>query len=659
MSSAVVDVPPSAEPERAPRRVPPWWTWPIAAAVIFAAALAGVLFAPVGTTVAVWWPAAGLSVLFAILQPASRLPAAVLLVLAVTMTANLVAGRPPALSIGFGIANAAEVAVVSALLGWGRRDFRLSTIVAGVRFAAAAAAGGIVAGILGAAAIALLSGAAPWPVAGFIAASHAAAVGMIAPFALLPRRLPVRATRAEMAVQALALAVVIGIVFHPDTALPLTFAPYPLLAWAAFRFPIRVVLLETLLAALAMLALTLAGGGVLGAPTTDALTGAALLEVFLVTFTGLAVVLTAAQYELRATGRQLEASTRLLTGSVIDARVGLAIVHRDASLARLTWANRVARELLAPELDGDRWDGPTRAAAARALATEEQATVVDTGGRTITVAANRIHGDEELFAVQLLDVTAILQAQQARADADVEAAAARTIRAELERQRDDFLATTSHELRTPITSIVGFAELVAESDAVAETERSWLAVIERNAQRLSELVEDLLTLSGGATAPPRPQTPERVDCAAVLAEVAAGQRLVSDGKGLAVEIDAGAHVVLASRSDVERAVSNLLANAIKFTPQGGGIRLSAERDAAAGEVVVEVADTGPGMSDEELVHAFDRFYRAPAAERANIPGTGLGLSIVAELARRNGGSAALRRNAAGGITASLRLPSAP
>ena len=97
-------------------------------------------------------------------------------------------------------------------------------------------------------------------------------------------------------------------------------------------------------------------------------------------------------------------------------------------------------------------------------------------------------------------------------------------------------------------------------------------------------------------------------------------------------------------------------NAIKFTPDGGRIRLTARRE---GDVaLLEVADTGAGMADEEIAQAFERFYRAPGAERDNVAGTGLGLAIVAELARRNGGDVALRRNVDGGLTAQLRLPAA-
>lgn len=654
MSTTAVHAAPYGEAVEPPRRPLRWWMWLLAAALLFAASVGGATLAPPGTGVAVWWPAAGLSLALALLVPRDRIAAALVVVLVVTAAANAIAGRPILVALAFGLANALEVVVALAVLQAWRRPFRLSSLHAALRFALAAAIAAVLAGLL-VGAIVVADGNPFLPTAPFVAASHAAAVLMVTPFAALPRAVPVRASAAEMLVQAVLLAAVIGFVFQQ--ALPLAFTLYPFLAWAAFRFPIRVVLVESLVASLAMLWLTLAGSGPFSDVDLDLTVRAALLETLLVTFAGFAVVLTAAQYELRAVSRQLDASTLLLGGSLVDARVGLAIAQRDGEATRMIWMNRAARRLLAPELGEDEtWAGRIEEASARALHSAEQATVTTAEGRTITMAANAVDGDRSRFAVQLLDVTSILRAQQAQVEAEVERESARSIRAELERQRDDFLATTSHELRTPITSIVGYTELLADSGAVPESKRTWLAVIDRNAHRLSELVEDLLTLSGGATAPTRPQHPEPIDCGDLLEDVVASLRVVSDPRGLEVTVDAGDAAVLGARSDIVRAVTNLLTNALKFTPEGGRVRLSARR--LGGTVLLEVADTGPGMADEEIAQAFERFYRAPGAERGNVAGTGLGLAIVAELARRNGGDVGLRRNRDGGLTAELRLPAA-
>lgn len=635
----------------------PWPAWIAAGALIFLAAVAGVLFAPGGTTVAVWWPAAGLSVAFALLQPPRRIWLVLFVVLVATTVANVAGGRSLMQALGFGTANAAEVAVIAAMLGWGREHFQLSSLRAGLRFAIAISAGSLAAGLIAAVSVTVLERGAFWPTIVLVAASHAAAVAMIAPFAALPPRVPVRASTVEMLAQSLVLALVLLLVFQLDSNLPLSFAPYPVLAWAAFRFSIRVVLVQSLVASLAMLVLTLAGRGPFAVARLDVTEQAAVLEVYLLTIAGFALVISAAQYELRAVWRRLDASARLLTGSVVESRLGLVLWRTGRDAARLVWANPAARAMLADELDDDRWSGPIAAAAADALRSGSTTTVTTAAGRTLTVEANPIHGEDDRVAVQLLDVTEPLRARHAEVEAEVEREAARSIRAELERQRDDFLATTSHELRTPITSVVGYAELLAESGGLGASERKWVTVIERNAVRLSELVEDLLTLSGGATSTPRPTEPERIDSRELLDDAVASLAPIAERKAVELILDVDDSVALGSRSDASRAVSNLLMNAIKFTPAGGCVQLAADRDGE--HVRIRIADTGPGMSEEELSHAFDRFYRAPGAVRDNVPGTGLGLAIVAELARRNGGTIELRRGDGGGLSAELRLPAAP
>ncbi|WP_072313269.1 ATP-binding protein [Agrococcus sp. Marseille-P2731] len=636
-----------------PRPRLPVWAWAIAAASIFVAAVIGVTFAPVGAIVAVWWPAAGIAVLFALLQAPTRMPAVLAVVVVATALANLVAGRTPLLALALGVANAAEVAVIIAVLGAASRRFELSTLRAGVRFALAVVLGACATGLVAGAAVALLAGGALLGTALSIAASHAAAVVLIAPLGALPTPVPVRASRIEMLLQSVLLLGIIVLVFSPDSPLPLAFAPFPLLAWAALRFPIRMVLAQAIAGALVMLLMTVVGGPFRD-DELDLLTGAALFEAMLVTFGGFAVVLSAAQYELRSLARQVDATNRLLTGSVIDARIGLVVAERSGDAMRVTWANRVARRMLGDaEVEGESWSGPLRSAALRALRTGEPVTVDAEEDRAITVAANPIDGAADRVAVQLIDVTAILRARRAQVAAEVEIEATRSIRAELERQRDDFLLTTSHELRTPITSIVGYAELLADGEQIGSTERGWVRVIERNARRLSELVEDLLTFSRGSRDAP-PLHRERVRCDDVLDEVIGNLRVVLERKRIAVSVEPCEHAVRADRHDAIRMLSNLLVNACKFTPEGGSISLRTEADGTHARMVI--TDSGPGMAAEELEQAFERFYRAPSAERENVEGTGLGLAIVAELARRNDGTVALRAGESGGLTAELRLP---
>lgn len=655
MTTSALDRVPRSDPAALPKTPMPWWAWSIAAGAIFAAAVGGVVFVPEGSGVALWWPAAGLCVAFVLLQPASRLPAALAVVLVSTALANLVGGYSVGASIAFGIGNALEPAVVFAVMHHRQQDHRLKSLRAGLRFAVAVVLGAGAAAALAGLNVQLLLGGDFGSAFVIAFASNAAAVALIAPFALLPPRIRTRVSGVEMVLQAVLLLLVVALVFQPGATAPLDFVPFPYLAWAALRFPIRVVLTETLCVSLLVLMLTLGGGGPFSAPGLPATDSTGIVQGYLITMAALAVVLGTAQYELRAVWRRLQASSRLLSGSLVDAGIGLVIANDGDEHAQVIWSNPAAAALLDGELSDDSlWKGTLHDAARRARGAGEQVTVVGADGRTITVAANSIEGEDHRFAVQMVDVSNLLQARRAKLDAEAEQASARRIRSELERQRDDFLATTSHELRTPITSILGYAELLEDAEDGPEQHRAWVRIIVRNAQRLSEMVEDLLTFSRSAAKRNEPGRPERLRCSELFDEVTANLRIVAERKRLRIETDAGEAAVLACRVDTARAISNLLMNAIKFTPPAGRIRMSAAIDGRW--VRLSIADTGGGMSDDEIAQAFERFYRAPDAERSNVPGVGLGLAIVAELARRNGGEVILRRNEDAGLTAELRLP---
>ncbi len=268
------------------------------------------------------------------------------------------------------------------------------------------------------------------------------------------------------------------------------------------------------------------------------------------------------------------------------------------------------------------------------------------------MAANGIPDEPDRFAVQLVDVTGTLRMQAATLAAEREQEAARTTRIDLERQREDFVATTSHELRTPITSIVGFCELLAGSDALGDQEKAWVDVIDRNAVRLASLVEDLLTL--GEPAGKRSGSAVETDVDAQIGEVMRASSVIAAKKHIELSTAGRAGVARAEPGDVGRILTNLIANAVKFTPEGGSVTVTSSADDAT--ITVVVADTGPGMSEETLAHAFDRFYRAPGMQRDAVPGTGLGLAIVAELVERNEGSVRLASPATGGTRATIELP---
>ncbi len=641
-----------------------WFTvvsWTTVGAAIFALSVVGVHFAPAGSSVALWWPAAGVSVWFALINPRERRLAVFALVLVSSGLANAVAGRSFWMALGFGVANASEAWVVAALLQTGPRRLQLDSAGAGLRFLLSVAVGALVIAVIGGGIVAVNGGDFKNAAVG-LAVSHASTVILIASFALLPPRLPAPASLPEIVVQALALLVVAYFAFRPGRHLPLAFTPYPLLAWAAFRAPIRVVLTEVLAVSSIALVFTLGGWGPFGAATLTINQTVGLLELFLVSLASIGIILGGAHYEMRAVSRAMAETTQMLSSGVVEAQVGMLIVGPVTRGRLVLWRNPAALLLLEDELTGDLWEGPVADAADEARASGQQVDVRVGAGRVVSVTAHTLLDDagrrQPRFAVQMVDVTESLRAMEMQLAAAHEKAEALTARADLERQRDDFVATTSHELRTPVTSIVGYAELLAEGESLGALEQRWVEIISRNAHRLSELVEDLLTLGRAAQGHPS-RLAQTVPLAALVSEAVAAAGVLAHQRRIGVTVvhEDPDPTVHALPSDVSRTLTNLISNALKFTGVGGHVTVTSRVDGPVTELVVH--DSGPGMTPVALGHAFERFYRAPEAERDNIPGTGLGLPIVAELVARNNGTIELTCPPAGGLAACVRLPNRP
>jgi two-component system phosphate regulon sensor histidine kinase PhoR len=203
--------------------------------------------------------------------------------------------------------------------------------------------------------------------------------------------------------------------------------------------------------------------------------------------------------------------------------------------------------------------------------------------------------------------------------------------------RRDFVANAGHELRTPLTAIRGFAEtLRAGAINDPDSAQGFLDVILRHTRRLQALVDDLADLSRFA-GEDLELTLEPVAAGALLDEVVRGLEAQSKAKGLKV-ICSGlddAPPVLAEERALEQVLVNLVDNAIKYTPEGGEVRISITPE--DGEVLIEVANSGPGIPAKHLPRIFERFYRVDAGRSRALGGTGLGLSIVKHLVSKIGG----------------------
>ena len=206
----------------------------------------------------------------------------------------------------------------------------------------------------------------------------------------------------------------------------------------------------------------------------------------------------------------------------------------------------------------------------------------------------------------------------------------------LETVRRDFVANVSHELKTPLTSISGYAETLVNDDLDLETTRRFLEVIMTNSHRMQRLVDDLLDLSRIESGGWQP-APESLDTAQVARESwallagRAGARRVQ----FETVIGPGADRVYADLDALRQVLSNLLDNALRYTPAGGRITLVADRE--NGGVILRVRDTGTGIPSEHLPRIFERFYRADPARSREEGGTGLGLAIVKHMVEAHDG----------------------
>jgi PAS domain S-box-containing protein len=267
----------------------------------------------------------------------------------------------------------------------------------------------------------------------------------------------------------------------------------------------------------------------------------------------------------------------------------------------------------------------------------EELVLPGNGGRVVEVTASPIRGegDRPEGAVAVVrDVTELRRS---------------------ERLRRELIANVSHELRTPLTSIKGFAEtLLAGALHDPQHARRFLEIIESEANRLMKLVDDLLELSRleskGVTFQLQPVDLDRL-CRAVVERYAphaeeAGIRLTYAGGSPAV--------VHADPDRVEQVLTNLLDNALKFTPEGGEIRVRVSREGT--HAVVSVEDTGRGIPPDDLPHIFERFYRADRSRARRAGGFGLGLAIAKHLVEMQGGRIWATSRPQEGSTFSFLLP---
>ena len=612
-----------------------------------------VLFTPVGSTVAAWWPASGTAAI-ALLLAGRRFWLVVPFLILVGTLANLAGGRPLDISLVFGSINAIESIVVVLLVARLLPARRLRTVGDVLKFFIVAGAGSLVLGVLVALAAALLHGADPVKTFLDVTPSHASALMVIVPMALVGRvRLP---SLKEFLPQFALLIGVVLVVFWPGHFLPLAFLPLPVLTWAAIRFGFRIVTFELIVTATASLVLTIMGGGPFAhAEAVEAAFTTTLLQIFFLAYSCSVLLLAAVAAEREAALDLARTSEDMLRASLEAAQIGLLIVDRASGHTQVIEANPAARQLLNdasddhgiiadPFLTGeiDRlWTSPTG----------------QWSGEWDSVDGSRLQGfatvtSSDRMSVQVIDITARHRAELATAAALTnELAAAEALRA-LNQRQDEFVSSVSHELRTPISSVIGFADEL-ELTSLDEAQRMYTSVIVRNGKRLLALVNDLLTLaaldrgeSTEATAPRALSKLVNEGVEDLQAQARAGGVTLQFARGN----DDVASTVHAQ--EVSQILTNLLSNAVKFTPSGG--QVSVTLDQVDGMAVLTVADTGRGIPPGELEAVFEKFVRSSSTGAT--PGTGLGLPIVRKIVENIGGRITLESDGLSGTTVRVCLP---
>ena len=232
---------------------------------------------------------------------------------------------------------------------------------------------------------------------------------------------------------------------------------------------------------------------------------------------------------------------------------------------------------------------------------------------------------------------------------------------ELDRAKTDFVATVNHELRTPLTSITGYLELILDGAGgeIPPEAAQMLEIVGRNAVRLNQLIEDLLTISRSDSSEVDLAV-EEVDLEKLLATVTAALTPAARANNLDFRLTLGQAPLLVDgdRTQLEQVFTNLCSNAVKFTPSGGTVELSAEDrplDGGPG-ICIRVRDTGIGIPQSDVPKLFRRFFRASNATAAAIPGTGLGLAIVQDIVLQHGGELSLDSAVGQGTTVAVHLP---
>jgi two-component system phosphate regulon sensor histidine kinase PhoR len=231
-----------------------------------------------------------------------------------------------------------------------------------------------------------------------------------------------------------------------------------------------------------------------------------------------------------------------------------------------------------------------------------------------------------------------------------------TERERAEAMRRDFVANVSHEIRTPLTVLSGFLETMRNLPLTEVERRRVIMLMTQQAERMGNLVSDLLTLAQ-LEGSPRPTADKWVRVGSLFAQVEAEARALSAGRHTIAFADAGEAQIAGIETELQSAIGNLVNNAVRYTPAGGHIDVG-WRIADNGSGEMAVADTGRGIAREHLSRLTERFYRVDSSRSRESGGTGLGLAIVKHVVQRHGGELDIESEVGKGSVFRLVFPAA-
>lgn len=233
----------------------------------------------------------------------------------------------------------------------------------------------------------------------------------------------------------------------------------------------------------------------------------------------------------------------------------------------------------------------------------------------------------------------------------------RSSEADVSRAHTDFVANASHELRTPLAAITGYVETLAESPVDDDTRIRFLGIVQREAQRMQNLVEDLMTLSH-VEAEKHDRPSQELDLKQLAARVVGEVASLQGKERVELAGSEPAALILGDATQLEQVLRNLIDNALKYADPEQPVHVSVARS-GGGRIALAVADHGPGIAPEHLPHLTRRFYRTdPGRSRAS-GGTGLGLAIVKHIVERHSGDLDIASTLGEGTTITLTFPVAP